>query len=321
MRQSYFAAFILTQRSSSGIFTGEEGKGKNMRSKLFKRSLSGFTLIELLVVIAIIAILAAILFPVFAQAREKARETQCLSNKKQIGLAIMQYVQDYDEVYPINDWSYCHVTQVGPIVGGVGSGNCTAPNEWADTQIGWMESIQPYVKSSGVLQCPDAKNSSLTFIDGPGGGAAGEVIAPWCEIGANEWIVSSVSPTVYTVQWKGNISMGKIGQPAALPLVADSVFGTFIDAARLMNANYDSTKPTQPWWTYPVTPVPSMARHQGGCSIVYGDGHAKWIPQSAMVWDPNLKNINNGTPCGNVPQQTNPWCWSIPLHPADPRLQ
>ena len=61
-----------------------------------------FTLIELLVVIAIIAILAAILFPVFAQAREKARQTSCLSNLKQIGLGLMMYTQDYDETYPMN---------------------------------------------------------------------------------------------------------------------------------------------------------------------------------------------------------------------------
>src|SRR5436305_1149642 len=63
-----------------------------------------FTLIELLVVIAIIAILAAILFPVFAQAREAARKTSCLSNTKQMGLGVMQYVQDYDEMYPCNSW-------------------------------------------------------------------------------------------------------------------------------------------------------------------------------------------------------------------------
>src|SRR5580698_9079634 len=67
---------------------------------IIMRRLNGFTLIELLVVIAIIAILAAILFPVFAQAREKARQTTCASDEKQMGLALIQYVQDYDEIMP-----------------------------------------------------------------------------------------------------------------------------------------------------------------------------------------------------------------------------
>src|SRR6201990_1309136 len=85
---------------------------------------AAFTLIELLVVIAIIAILAAILFPVFAQAREKARQTSCLSNEKQLGLGVLQYVQDYDEVFPM--------------------ANST---NWAN---GWAIVTQPYVKSYAV---------------------------------------------------------------------------------------------------------------------------------------------------------------------------
>ena len=72
---------------------------------LLYRTRRGFTLIELLVVIAIIAILAAILFPVFAQAREKARNAACLSNCKQLGTAVMLYVQDYDEVYPVHGYN------------------------------------------------------------------------------------------------------------------------------------------------------------------------------------------------------------------------
>ena len=71
-------------------------------STLARRSRAGFTLIELLVVIAIIAILAAILFPVFAQARDKARQSSCLSNEKQMALGILAYTQDYDEIFPLS---------------------------------------------------------------------------------------------------------------------------------------------------------------------------------------------------------------------------
>ena len=96
---------------------------------------SGFTLIELLVVIAIIAILAAILFPVFAKVREKARQTSCASNLRQLGLAFIQYSEDYDEWYP--------------------GRNISA----TDTTINWAHAIYPYVKSVGVYKCPDAPKS------------------------------------------------------------------------------------------------------------------------------------------------------------------
>src|SRR6056297_3095 len=90
------------------------------------KKVSGFTLIELLVVIAIIAILAAILFPVFARAREKARQTSCLSNVKQLGLGVMMYAADYDERLPARS------------IGGVG----------------WYGLLQPYIKNWQVIICP-----------------------------------------------------------------------------------------------------------------------------------------------------------------------
>src|SRR5499425_1856457 len=99
-----------------------------------QRTLRGFTLIELLVVIAIIAILAAILFPVFAQAREKARQATCVSNHKQIGLAIMMYAEDYDEIYPRSQWFE------GALAGGGGTGE----------QHLWARDIMPYIKSGTV---------------------------------------------------------------------------------------------------------------------------------------------------------------------------
>ncbi|MFO8078880.1 MAG: DUF1559 domain-containing protein [Armatimonadota bacterium] len=93
----------------------------------------GFTLIELLVVIAIIAILAAILFPVFARAREKARQTSCLSNTKQIMLAVLQYAQDYDETYPY-------------------------ASSWGDpdNRVYWDDALQPYINNEQIFRCPSS---------------------------------------------------------------------------------------------------------------------------------------------------------------------
>ena len=112
----------------------------------------GFTLIELLVVIAIIAILAAILFPVFARAREQARRTSCASNMKQIGLALMQYAQDYDERLPLfslSDTSY---------QGYLGYAGADGPR--------WADMLFPYIKSTQVFDCPSTNKKLAKY---PGG--------------------------------------------------------------------------------------------------------------------------------------------------------
>ncbi len=113
-----------------------------------KRSLRyghGFTLIELLVVIAIIAILAAILFPVFARARESARGISCVSNMKQIGTAIQMYVQDYDGSFPATYWDTTK------------NWGCAPWGGWMNADGGWAFLVNPYVKNGGIYVCPSAE--------------------------------------------------------------------------------------------------------------------------------------------------------------------
>jgi prepilin-type N-terminal cleavage/methylation domain-containing protein len=127
------------------------------------RTHQGFTLIELLVVIAIIAILAAILFPVFAKAREKARQTSCQSNLKQIGLGFVQYTNDYDEKYP--------------------------------AAINWASAIYPYEKSTNVFHCPDDTNTASASAS-PLSYAINANLA-----GHNQAILSSPSVTVLATEF------------------------------------------------------------------------------------------------------------------------
>jgi len=158
----------------------------------------GFTLIELLVVIAIIAILAAILFPVFAKAREAARASSCRSNLKQIGTGMLMYVQDYDETLG-HSWV----------------------NDPTNTNTSWMYYLQPYIKNTGVLNCPsaprrtDATNygyynavasqamaslqvpsDTVLFTDAVDTGASGANTDPetWQELGNHDWEVDYNGP-------------------------------------------------------------------------------------------------------------------------------
>jgi prepilin-type N-terminal cleavage/methylation domain-containing protein/prepilin-type processing-associated H-X9-DG protein len=125
-----------------------------MQSKFSKHSITtvhrtkGFTLIELLVVIAIIAILASILFPVFARARENARRSSCSSNMKQIGLGIMQYTQDYDEKYPYQS--------AGAVYHWASADPATAAG------MNWALATYPYLKSHQIFLCPSTSASSPT---------------------------------------------------------------------------------------------------------------------------------------------------------------
>src|SRR5689334_16404655 len=159
----------------------------------------GFTLIELLVVIAIIAILAAILFPVFAQAREKARSISCISNMKQLATANLMYVQDYDEVMTF----------------GLGD------SWWMNT---WVRNTQPYVKNFQVYRCPSDAGLTTAWLQA---NSWAGIHVSYASNGVIYWDGSknSLQGVMGLAQpsWMGNVvqSMAAIGRPAETIMLAE----------------------------------------------------------------------------------------------------
>lgn len=204
----------------------------------------GFTLIELLVVIAIIAILAAILFPVFAKAREKARQSSCLSNLKQIGLAFMQYAQDYDERLP-TDW-----ITLPPGVA------------WTD-RYSWRAMISPYMKSTQIFSCP---SDSYVYSGALAGLCQnGEGIIPG-SYGDNtvHWAGAAPSPPGTTY-----CKLGQIALPAQLILAGDSTGGSHQISYQSDTLGFVRTDA-------------GALRHNDGANYCFADGHAKWLKPSAI---------------------------------------
>ncbi len=231
------------------------------------RANSGFTLIELLVVIAIIAILAAILFPVFAKAREKARQTTCLSNEKQLGLGFLQYVQDYDELFPCGIWKSAYGAN-GP-ANYVGSG--------------WAGQIYTYVKSTAVYQCPDdttQPTTNGTYTLYPLSYALNNQVG---NIPMNKFV--NVTDTNILLETTGQtVNMTDIAETGSTPYHSGLDFGTdsaFTDMTGTATCcirspggfNYTvgpTTGPTQ-------YPGPNTGRHSDGSNWLMADGHAKWL--------------------------------------------
>jgi prepilin-type N-terminal cleavage/methylation domain-containing protein/prepilin-type processing-associated H-X9-DG protein len=203
------------------------------------RRRSAFTLIELLVVIAIIAILAAILFPVFAQARESARTTACLSNQKQIGHGLTMYLQDYDEVLPAADWGNAYK---GPPFTSFGfqTGAGSAPPTWADV-------LQPYIKNAQVMKCPS---------DGSGNPLLNGSAVPGAPLSyaLNYYFYRTLTA------FRGNSdggSLAEIQAPASKIYIAEVA----------SNAGIELVRPDR---------LDALTRHREGSNYLYVDGHSKW---------------------------------------------
>ncbi|MDX1932367.1 MAG: DUF1559 domain-containing protein [Capsulimonadales bacterium] len=219
---------------------------------------TAFTLIELLVVIAIIAILAAILFPVFAQAREKARQTSCLSNTKQLGLGIMMYLQDYDERF------YPHVTERTAPVGTPDTAEGRAP-------FSYKTKIDPYVKNQQIYKCPSAP--------------------AWPTPGPGRWFTTdygnnhneSKLENASQRQWYiDNPDFGFNDDTGVAGITFPAEFIILADAGRASGLPSRGGLYPQPWAfddsTRPDTQQQArfLARHNGGGNITFADGHAKW---------------------------------------------
>jgi len=238
----------------------------------------GFTLIELLVVIAIIAILAAILFPVFSTAREKARQSSCSSNERQMGLALMQYTQDYDETYP------CYYYNSGT-------------SAWANFM---PTALYPYTKSTAIWACPsqpDQKNWPAHASWAPSfGWTVPGTTTPYyiVEYMTNDLIAvredkSSFSPYIYLP-----VTLSSLDAPSAAIAIGELNYANTSGAADL---SYPAQHTSEWIAGSTVATLRVSALHSGGMNVVYCDGHVKWLsstvyenPNNAALWYPGYDN-------------------------------
>jgi len=224
----------------------------------------GFTLIELLVVIAIIAILAAILFPVFARAREKARQASCSSNLKQLMLGILMYSQDYDEKFPTYLW---------------GEGHAGNPNSCT-----WWAGSYPYVKNLQIFACPSS--------DLAGSHTHGVWLHP--PFDQPGWTLNYGYNELIGNQGHG-LKQARLNHVAETLVLADCIHswigGYWQSADRAHLRRVAFAKGGAPCGCPPdLTMNPDWALHNGGSNCAFADGHVKWYQWA------NCRTVRGGGP-------------------------
>jgi prepilin-type N-terminal cleavage/methylation domain-containing protein/prepilin-type processing-associated H-X9-DG protein len=257
--------------------------------KMNKSIRSGFTLIELLVVIAIIAILAAILFPVFGRARENARRSSCQSNLKQVGLAWIQYSQDYDEKAL--------------------KGKFLAANVYD-----WVSPLQPYIKSEQLLRCPSNPTSTGASISV--GARADYAYHFWFAVHAGSHPNAPEAIRQYalpdsTVKYSTGLPLSAFTKPTLTVMFMDSYVWDGRNTNAVGNGAGSAGSHCQASGACSVGKIrvqitgsdPKVGiRHLNGMNFAFADGHVKWYPsssgtQNSVVWN----MITPGTVSGDDP--------------------
>jgi prepilin-type N-terminal cleavage/methylation domain-containing protein len=265
------------------------------RAKQERRSTRGFTLVELLVVVALIAIMAALLFPVFSQARESARKTRCLTNLKQISAAVLMYAADYDDTLPYDVTRWDPVPATDP---------CSPwnPNQRLEAKL-W-----PYLRNAEVFGCPSANRRPVIwdalhavctrdgwgypdFLCFPRDTTRGKPLNYGWNAGVF-WL--SVGPPGSECEARGK-PLAAVLSPERRVMVADSR-SSYVDAFDLSFANYRWASPSQAgnvgeFWPQfansggsgPAIVPERDARHQMGQNAAFLDGHAKWLSYHVLT--------------------------------------
>jgi prepilin-type N-terminal cleavage/methylation domain-containing protein/prepilin-type processing-associated H-X9-DG protein len=283
------------------------------QEKMMKRK--AFTLIELLVVVAIIGILAAILFPVFARARENARRASCMSNMKQMAMSVMQYTQDYDEYYPLAWYgknpagTKISYTQTQPGTPGAKfltfgpSSSIVSKGHW----ITWMDLIYPYVKSAQLFECPSfnnvidlpESNTGLQYqMNGAYDNAAYTSYDPSLATAFVTQQYASDAPILYT-----STPVSAIQRPSGTIMIYEArgfncLYGLFGESSLLPQYGTSDLEP-----------------HLGGMNLAFGDGHVKWMSGSQI-----LAQTGNGSTSACILEYANAGLYGYPSRPSCSKL-